>query len=330
MTATPRDTIIRTRDTLVENRISLYKLEVFCKVVQLGGVRRAAEALFVSQPVVSEHLRDFQDRLGSELFQREGRGLALTEAGHRVYVWATEVVRSRYELDETLSDLAVGAGGSARIGASMTIGNVLLTPLVIEFSKSHPNADITLEVSPVEFLLDSVLGTTSDLYVVPAGGSLDATMFQSQLIAEPAFALVAPVGYPEVRDTVSREQLAEIPFVCPPKGRAIRAAQDFALASIGVLDRHVAIEVGSAASTTQAVAAGLGVALQWRLTVAPEIAAGVLREIAIEEITLRDKLFVAVRRSRTLSPLQDALREEICSRLPGVVEAAERYATSAG
>jgi LysR family transcriptional regulator, low CO2-responsive transcriptional regulator len=310
---------------LVENRISLYKLEIFCKVAELGGVRRAAEALFISQPVVSEHLRDLQERMGSELFHREGRGIVLTEAGQQVHAWATEVVRSRYELDDALSNLAEGGRGSVRVGASMSVGNVLLTPVVIAFRKDHPKADVTLEMSPVEFVLDGVFGATFDFCVVPSSGSLDAATFQSQLVAEPAFSVVAPIDYDAVGDTVTPEQLSQLPFICPPKGRAIRVAQDFALASIGVSDRRVAIEVGSGESTKQAVAAGLGVALQWRLTVAKEIAAGVLREVPIEGVTLKDKLFVVVRRSRTLSPLQNALREQVCTQLPELVEAAERY-----
>ena len=71
--STPR--ILSTAEGKLDQRISLQKLEIFCLVVDLGGVGRAAEHLFVAQPVVSAHLRTLQERLGAELLYRDGRRL---------------------------------------------------------------------------------------------------------------------------------------------------------------------------------------------------------------------------------------------------------------
>ena len=63
----------------LDTRISLYKLEILCAVVDHGGVSRAAEQLYISQPVVTAHIRSLEERLGAELFQRAGRGVEPTE-----------------------------------------------------------------------------------------------------------------------------------------------------------------------------------------------------------------------------------------------------------
>ena len=68
-----------------DNRITLQKLEVFCSVVELGGVSRAAEHLWVAQSVVSGHLRSLQDRLRVQLLYRDGQQMKLTKAGEQVY-----------------------------------------------------------------------------------------------------------------------------------------------------------------------------------------------------------------------------------------------------
>ena len=64
----------------LDSRVTLHKLEVFSLVVELGGVSRAAEQLFVSQPVVTAHIRSLEQRVGARLFYREGRNLRLTES----------------------------------------------------------------------------------------------------------------------------------------------------------------------------------------------------------------------------------------------------------
>ena len=73
----------------MDTRVTLTKLEVFSLVVELGGVSRAAEHLYVSQPVVSAHVRSLEERVGARLFYREGHHLVLTEAGRAVHGWAT-------------------------------------------------------------------------------------------------------------------------------------------------------------------------------------------------------------------------------------------------
>src|SRR3954463_4322297 len=73
-------------------RVSLRRLEVFCLVVEEGGVTRAAEHLFVAQPAVSSQIRALEEWVGTKLFTRTGGRLVLTEAGHRVYQWAKETL----------------------------------------------------------------------------------------------------------------------------------------------------------------------------------------------------------------------------------------------
>src|ERR1700754_2168205 len=130
------------RDPL-ENRISLQKLEVFCVVVRLGGVRRAAEELFISQPVVSAHIRSLQERLGVKLFRREGRGIALTEAGMRVHGWAMNVLRGRAELDSDLKNLTKGMAGAVNVSSTMLVGSYVLPEILIKFRRQCPGVLIT-------------------------------------------------------------------------------------------------------------------------------------------------------------------------------------------
>jgi DNA-binding transcriptional LysR family regulator len=302
-----------------DNRISLQKLEVFCKVVALGGVRKAAEELYISQPVVSAHLRSLRDRIGAPLFERDGRGITLTEAGKEVHLWASEVLRGRHELQSSLENLNTGMSGSVVLATSMSVGTYILAPMLIEFRRRYEQAAITLLISGVEQALDASLTGRADLCVIATDVVLDGNAFDPELIAEPEFCLVASATSDRVGDVARPEDLNGMPFVCPPGGLAIRRAQDNALASIGVHNRRVEIELGNAETIKQAVAADLGLGLLWRVSVEAELAAGTLREVAIEGTVLRDKLYLVTRQGKRSTPLQrrvvSTIRSDAAQRL---------------
>lgn len=294
-----------------DNRISLQKLEVFCKVVDLGGVRRAAEDLFISQPVVSAHLRSLQDRIGAKLFERDGRGIALTEAGREVHTWASEVLRGRLELQSGLHNLSSGMAGTAAVATSMSVGTYVVSPVLIDFKREYRKSQITLLISGVEAAIDAALTGRADMCVIATDAILDSNAFEAELIAQPLFCLVAAASSTLVGESVKPEELQGMPFVCPPGGLAIRRAQDNALASIGVVDRGVEIEMGNGETIKQAVEADLGLGLLWCASVEPELASGRLREVVIEGAELRDKLYLVKRRNKTWTPLQLRMAQAI-------------------
>ncbi|WP_344030326.1 LysR family transcriptional regulator [Pseudonocardia kongjuensis] len=295
----------------MDNHISLQKLEVLCAVVEAGGVGRAAESLYVSQPVVSEHLRSLESRIGAKLFYRQGRSLHLTEAGRAVHLWAGEVLRGRTELDTLLRNLSTGSTGTVSIGASQAVGNTVLPGTLIRFRRANPSIAVTMDVCTIEAALAGALSGINDFCLVTTPTPPDTGVFSAELVAEPPFALVAAAGDDTVPDRLAPEALADLPYVCPPARLAARRSQDLALASVGVHGRRVEIELGSTESVKQAVAAGLGVALTWRHSVAPEIAAGTLREITVPGTDLRDRLYLVHRVGKRFTPPQERLLREI-------------------
>jgi len=78
--------------------LNFHHLRYFWTVARKGGVRKAAEALHVSQPSISAQLRLLEESLGEKLFKRSGRNLVLTEAGHLVLSYADEIFSAGREL----------------------------------------------------------------------------------------------------------------------------------------------------------------------------------------------------------------------------------------
>ena len=128
-----------------DNRITLQKLEVFCTVIELGGVSRAADHLWVAQSVVSGHLRSLQERLGVQVLYRDGQRMRLTKAGEQVYQWASEMLSGTRDLMRRLDDLDDANSGTLALAASLAVGSYLMPPILAEFRNVRPRVIITID-----------------------------------------------------------------------------------------------------------------------------------------------------------------------------------------
>ena len=85
--------------------MTLRQLEVFLAIARAGGYRRAAEALHTSLPALSQHIRELEGELGARLFDRLGRGIALTEAGHLLEERAQRVFATLADARQAVGEL---------------------------------------------------------------------------------------------------------------------------------------------------------------------------------------------------------------------------------
>lgn len=301
-----------------DNRISLQKLEVFCLVVELGGVGHAAEHLFVAQPVVSAHLRTLQERLGAQLLYRDGRRMRLTEAGDRAYAWATETLSRTRELARELDGLSDGRRGSVVIAASMSIGSYLLPPILSDFRGARPLAEITLNISDPEHATAAAAAGECDFAVLVAEAPPEGPLLSSELAGYERFVLVAPPDA-EPNRSIGVAELATLPMVASPRSHIRRAIIDHQLQKFGVDPKNVTIELGHPEAMKRAAQDGLGAVLLFRSSVAAELKAGSLREIQITDADLAVPVFLVVRQRKRLTQIQEdllvAVREALTRQL---------------
>jgi DNA-binding transcriptional LysR family regulator len=300
-----------------DNRIPLYKLEVFDLVVELGGMSRAADQLFVSQPVVTAHIRSLEERVGAQLFYRQGRQLILTEAGRAVHSWARDVLTRTRELSRHLDGLSDGNRGGIVVGASMSVGSYLLPPILAAFRQERPLADIKCNVSDSEREMMATEAGENDFAVVilesePARDGLEV----EQLCDEQFVVVAAPDAEPR-ESSITLQQLSRLPSVESPRGLIRRTLVDRQLRKLGIRKRNVVIELGHPEAMKRAAEAGLGVTLQFRSAVANDIEDGRLREIHLEDATLTVPVFLVYRKEKFLSAIQRDLMGQIRAGMRG-------------
>src|SRR5437763_149380 len=124
-----------------------HQLLVFAVVARLGNITRAAEELRTSQPALSAQLKALERACGLPLLERQPRGVRLTHAGEIVAGYAQRLTHTVDELARALDDLRGLQRGRLILGASTTIGEYLLPPVMGTFHERYPGVELHLVIS---------------------------------------------------------------------------------------------------------------------------------------------------------------------------------------
>ena len=232
----------------MEPALTLHKLQVFREVVRCQSLTRAAEALYVSQPVVSAHVRDLEVYFGARLMYQQGRRMLPNEAGKAVYDYAVGVLRATEDARGIVRLLESAEAGSALIGSTETPGAYLLPERLVRFKLANPLAGITMDVASASEIWAQTFEGNLDFSIV-AGPEPPSDLHSEVFSLEP-LVLVCCSGHPLLgRHPTSRDDLRDEPFVS--LGR--RRAYDERLQELGVSDQSIVMRLGNVEGLKQAV-----------------------------------------------------------------------------
>ena len=125
-------------------KLDLQEIETYLRVVELGGVSRAAEDLALSKSVISKRLSDLEQRLGSKLLHRSTRKVTPTDTGLAFYQQAKQALLELSEAAEAAAFNDSGLCGRLNMLAPMSFGTLWLAPLIAEFMRLHPQLEVSL------------------------------------------------------------------------------------------------------------------------------------------------------------------------------------------
>ncbi|MDL5158259.1 LysR family transcriptional regulator [Actinomycetospora termitidis] len=284
----------------------LRRLEMFCAVVDEGGVTRAAERFHVAQPWVSAQMRTLEKAVDAALFVREGRRIVLTEAGRRLYAWATETLAGAAQAQRDIDDLHSGAAGTLAVATSMAIGTYLIPPLMTDLRRERAGADITISISEPAVAMRRVETGEVDFAVTTWMDEVPPPGVQAEkLWDEPIVLCAAPDG-PPAGDTIDLAEVAALPLVGVPAGVAIERVLDRQLRAAGLAPPSYVIRLGHAEALKRAVADNGWVCFAPLYCVADDVAAGRLRAVRVADADLAEAIGLFSRDTSWFSPLQRA------------------------
>lgn len=256
--------------------MTLEQLRIFVAVAQREHVTRAAADLHLTQSAVSAAIGALEARHATQLFDRIGRRIALTQAGRLFLIEARAVLARAAAAETALADLAGLKRGALVLAASQTAGNYWLPPLMARFRAAYPGITLTLAIGNTESVAAMVQEGAADLGFVEGGiGDSDLAVTN---VAEDELLLVAHTAPKTARKALRADDLKAMRWVFRERGSGTRAILDAALADLGIAlgELDVALELPSNEAVRNAVEAGAGAAALSRLVVQDAIAAGTL------------------------------------------------------
>jgi DNA-binding transcriptional LysR family regulator len=263
------------------------QLQYFTTIARVGGFRRAADQLNVSQTTLSQQIKLLELELHVVLFERSRRQIELTQAGHAFLERSEQILTDLRVAREEALEFADVERGHVNIGTITPNPMRWMPHLLAEFKRLHPNINMTLVERSSEQLLKLLHGSEVQVawLITPVDG-VPGLRFQRLFTAEFVL-LVAPTHPFALRgqSTVSVEQLADEPLILPPPGPS-RAIIDEAFRSHSIEPR-VTFEATDPAIRIALATEGLGLAL------ASERTATKLRPLRIEGVSMRHSAVLA-------------------------------------
>lgn len=259
--------------------MTIRHLSIFVSVYQHESISRAAESLYMTQPAVTRAIQELEMHYGVQLFERFHRRLRRTECAAQLYAYALHILDSFNRMETSLRRW--DEQGVLRVGATITIGNVLLPAVLEAFSKSYPQLRVYSQVANGETLCQSLQNNRLDLAVIE--GHIHSEHLLSDGIAGDELVLLLPPDDPRSKGSgISVKALSAERLLLREKGSVGRSLVEhvFALHHLPVVP---AMESVSTQAIIQAVHHGLGVSLLPRRLAAPALSAGLVSTAPIPD-----------------------------------------------
>ena len=238
--------------------LNLHLLRLFATVAETGSFSRATTVLNLSQPAISQGVRDFELQLGCRLLDRSPKGVKPTREGRALMRHARSVFAAERAAEEELKSLRGLDSGSLRIGASTTIATYLLPEYLGQFHQTYPGIDLHLVSANTRDIADLMLRHEIEIALV------EGPVEDDGLLSEPwqtdIMTMIAAPSHPFAREDapIDPARLAEELLVIREPGSGSREVVNQALSAHAIQPSRT-LEVGSTEAIKQLVAAGVGV-----------------------------------------------------------------------
>ncbi|MCA9915415.1 MAG: LysR family transcriptional regulator [Anaerolineae bacterium] len=299
--------------------LSLYKLEIFGTVVQVGSFSGAAQRLYMTQPAVSQHIQDLEARLGTPLFLRGRRGVTLTPAGKTLYEYTQRILQLVAEAESAVTNVQHLDSGQVTIGATPGVSVYLLPEWIGSFRTLYPQLNVSIQTATTTEIADAVLEHQLDVGFVE--GELDtiASKRLGSAILRPVDLFVVVSGsHPwHERERVSVADLDEQPFITRQPGSRTRAWIDDLFSQKGVRPRIVG-EFDNQEAIKRAVISNIGVSILPDYAIARETSAGVLYCLPIEDVTLERQMKLIWDTKSPFTAVARAFLSHLVMHFPGI------------
>ena len=285
---------------------TLHQLKVFEAIARSGSFTRAAEEMFLSQPTVSQQIKQLTKAVGLPLFEQIGKRLYLTDAGKEVLIACKDISEKMSKLEMTVADLKGLKQGNLRL-AVITTAKYFVPRLLGNFRHRYPGIKVALQVTNRQLVLERLSENMDDLYIL--GQPPEGLDINLRPILENALVAIAPADHPLVgKKNIPIQRFAEEPFIMREAGSGTRMAVESFFAENRV-EINEEMEIGSNEAIKHAIVGGLGVSVLSRHVLALEGTKGPLAILDVDGFPIQRHWYIVYPASKQLSVVASTFLE---------------------
>lgn len=287
-------------------------LQAFTETVRCESITKAAQNLHLTQPALSQQLRNLERELGREMLIRSNRGIELTEAGKVLYSYAQSFVTLKENLRHDLAVLECRPDEELSIGTCVPVGQYALPCALYLFKQKYPQVGVRVQNMLTEEVIERLRDHSIAVGFVQGG--IDAPDLASHVMISTELVIIAAPGWTAIPSTV--QELVALPLILTTQSCDIRRSLIRGLAHHGIqgTDLHPMLEMDGLEAVKSAALSGHGLAVVPYFAVKKELFTGALKRIEIPGLKFECSYSVTWRRSESpsaaLAFFVDFLREK--------------------
>jgi DNA-binding transcriptional LysR family regulator len=284
--------------------MDLWQLHIFVSVVDKKSFSKASEAINLSQPTVSTHIKELEDHFQCRLLDRLGKTTEPTRAGMILYDHAKKILSLRDLTESAMLNFLGHTKGNLKIGGSTIPAGYLIPKLMGEFTQNFPDVTMALSAGDTMQIIEAIKLGKIELGVVGALKE-DPAICQEKLTAD-EMKLIVPMGHKWAgQESIECSKLFSEPFIAREKGsgtwQSILNSMD--RAGFNSQDLNSRVTMGNSVSVIQGILNRVGISILSTIAVANEIKTGRLYALSVKGLNLDRYFYLTLPKKRTQSPI---------------------------
>lgn len=272
-------------------------LKIFTEVYRAGNITKAAKQLYITQPAATRAIQELERYYGVRLFERVKRRLSVTEAGERLYAYAVHIIDSFDRMEKDLRDW--DELGVLRVGASVTMGSLILPKVLKAFTAAHPAITVKATVTNGTRLQEMLENNELDLALIE-GGIVNDNLTAEEFGEDRLLLILPPDSELLDREELRLEDLTAYPFLLRDKESVSRILIDHIFAGHGLTPVPL-MESVSTHAIIHGVHEGLGISMLPEDLVRYSVESGFVATRPLADETFLRKDYIVYHKNKFLS-----------------------------
>lgn len=276
--------------------MDLGQVEAFVQVAHFRSFSKAADALFLTQPSVTARIQSLERDLGEPLFERNGRGVRLTEMGTTFLPYARRALKALQEGRDALDGMRNLDIGTLKLGSALTVSTYVLPKILKAYCSAYPGVEVSVHTGRSEQVLQMVL--SDDVHC-----ALERTVHHQEIVTVPLYEddLVLAVASSHAfakTGTASIEDIGREQLILFDKGSSYNQLIQGVFRQHGIVPKAL-MDMDTIEATKKMVEEGLGIALLPKVSTEREFAMGLLVPVEVSNASLpRRQISLIFRKNR--------------------------------